>query len=89
MCNECFADSLGIAITVVLLLLIMVAIAAALSYALVENANAAHTGFVDRVMRFIPLQSIKIVIVVWQIVTQVMELLTKEDGTSVSGTCFS
>ena len=35
------------------------------------NVSGSGENFVDRVVRFIPIQSIKIIIVAWQIVTQV------------------
>ena len=47
------------------------AVIAFFSYMLSGKSEDADKGIVVRVTRFIPLQSVKIVIVVWQILTQV------------------
>ena len=47
-----------------------------LSYMLSGEIEGTDQGIVARVTRFIPLQSVKIVIVVWQILTQVSRTAT-------------
>ena len=49
----------------------LLAFVAFLSYMLSGEMEGVDQGIVARVTRFIPLQSVKIVIVVWQILTQV------------------
>ena len=49
----------------------LLACAAFLSYMISGKMENTDHGIVARVSRFIPLQSVKIVIVVWQILTQV------------------
>ena len=44
---------------------------AVVSYATTGEGNGKGRGLVERVARYIPLQSVKIVIVAWQILTQV------------------
>lgn len=39
-------------------------------YLLSDNAEVAENGVISRAMRHVPIQSLKIIIVVWQIVTQ-------------------
>ncbi len=46
---------------------------AAVSYLLSGESGARRRGVVERVGRYIPLQSLKILIVAWQILTQVRE----------------
>lgn len=41
------------------------------SYVIEGQQGAMRRGLIERVMRYIPLQSVKIVVVVWQILTQV------------------
>ena len=42
------------------------------SYVVIEGEQGGmRRGLIERVMRYIPLQSLKIVVVVWQILTQV------------------
>lgn len=72
-CSKCSDKSAGsIAIAVVLAVLGFCVVIAVVSYATSGEAgmDTGH-GVIERVARFIPLQSIKIVIVAWQILTQV------------------
>jgi len=71
-CNKCSnATGHGIALVVVLVVVIFVGSAAFLTYILSGEEQNADRGIVARLLRFIPLHSLKIVIVVWQILTQV------------------
>ena len=57
-------------------ILLLFAIVAFLPYMLSGEMEGADKSIVARVTRFIPLQSVKIVIVVWQILTQVSNVTT-------------
>ena len=59
------------ALAVVLALLGLMVAVAVVSYTTTGEGNGRGRGLVARVARYIPLQSVKIVIVVWQILTQV------------------
>ncbi len=68
-CRECSNGSAGsIALAVVLAVVALVAAAAVFSYGM---GTRMGQGTVARLGRYIPLQSIKIVVVAWQILTQV------------------
>lgn len=43
----------------------------AISYLVSDETGGAQSGFVDRIIRHLPLHSVKIIIVTFQIVTQV------------------
>ena len=53
-------------------LLIAVAV---MSYLMSGQGRGKGLGIVERVARYIPLQSVKIVIVAWQILSQVRDIL--------------
>lgn len=57
--------------TIVLVVSVVVGAAAMASYTMSSGLESGGRRTLERVMRFIPLQSIKIVIVALQIVTQV------------------
>lgn len=61
---------------VVVLAVVALALAVAVvSYATTGEGHGKAQGLIERVARYIPLQSVKIVIVAWQILTQVSFLL--------------
>lgn len=47
-----------------------------LSYMLSGKSETVDNGIVALVSRFVPLQSVKVVIVVWQILTQVSDFIS-------------
>lgn len=51
----------------------LVIAAAVVVYAMSGKVEVGRRGIIERLGRYIPLQSVKIVIVSWQIVTQVSE----------------
>lgn len=71
-CNKCSdATGLGIALVVVLGVAILAGFVGFLTYMLSGQEQDTDQGIVARLARYIPLHSLKIVIVVWQILTQV------------------
>lgn len=72
-CSKCPEnDAGGISIVAVLAVGALIAAAAVISYVtLGEDGMGAGRGCIERVTRYIPLQSVKIVIAAWQILTQV------------------
>lgn len=72
-CSKCpETNTGGIAIAVVLAVGVLIAAAAMISYVTSgEDGMGAGCGCTERVTRYIPLQSVKIVIATWQILTQV------------------
>ena len=72
-CNECSENnSRGIAVAVVLVVAVVIAAVSMISYVMSGEAGlGAGQGVIDCLTRYIPLQSVKIVIVAWQILTQV------------------
>ena len=76
-CNKCSDNAAGgIALAVAMAVVFLLASVAFLSYMLSGEMEGVNQGIVARVMRFIPLQSVKIVIVIWQILTQVSRTAT-------------
>ena len=73
-CNKCSDNAAGvIALAVTMIIVFLLAFVAFLSYMLSGETRGADQSIVARVTRFIPLHSVKIVIVVWQILTQVRQ----------------
>ena len=73
-CNKCSDDAAGgIALAVAMAVVFLLAFVAFLSYMLSGETRGTDQSIVARVTRFIPLHSVKIVIVVWQILTQVRQ----------------
>lgn len=73
-CSRCAENSAGgIAVAVFLSAAIVVLAVAVVSYGTSGKAggDAGRGTAVERLTRYIPLQSVKIVIVAWQIITQV------------------
>ena len=71
-CNRCSNNIGSIVVTIVLALALLASVILAVSYLLsrkLENEN--NRSCVEHLMRHIPVQSAKIVIVAWQIVIQV------------------
>lgn len=70
-CSKCSDSTGGIVLAAVLAVLALLAAAAVVSYVTSGERAVKGQGIVERVGRYIPLQSLKIVIVAWQILTQV------------------
>ena len=70
-CNECSSSTAGVVLAVVLAVVALIVAVAVVSYATTGEGKGKGRGLVARVARYIPLQSVKIVIVAWQILTQV------------------
>lgn len=71
-CTECVDSRGGIAIMAVVAVFSLCAIIAVITY-LVSGEKGDSRGIIHRVAKRLPLQSIKIVVVVWQILTQVRD----------------
>lgn len=77
MCKECSSRTVGIIVVVAI-----VVACAAISFAVVLHLfyggrEDTRMDFVDRVARSVPVQAVKIIIVAWQILTQVRYMLRK------------
>lgn len=70
-CAKCVDDRGGIAILVVVGVFVLGAAIALYMYLVSEEKEGARRGIIHRFTKRLPLQSIKIVVVVWQILTQV------------------
>ena len=70
-CQKCSDGTKGIAITLVIMVLLIAFGLAISSYLVSAEVGGAGRGIVDRAMRWVPMQSIKIIVVAWQILTQV------------------
>ena len=71
-CNICSNSPGGIALAVIFALVSLVAMISMATYLLsAELERGAAKAFVERLLRRIPVQSVKVVIIAWQIVTQV------------------
>ena len=83
-CNKCSSSTAGIVLAAFLAVVAALIVAVAVvSYATSGEGNGKGQGLVERVARYIPLQSVKIVIVVWQILTQVH--LARHEDAGVAG----
>lgn len=71
LCTPC-ADSTGELVrSVFIVVVVVVIVVATILYLVSGEMEVAGRGIVDRVVRYLPHQTLKIVIVVWQILTQV------------------
>lgn len=70
-CVPCTARKWGIAMAGIACGIGLVVGIAVVFHLLSPNVSGSGGNFVDRLARFVPFQSIKIIIVAWQIVTQV------------------
>lgn len=70
-CSKCSSSAGGVVLAAFLAVVALVVAVAVVVYVMSGKAGAGRGGMVDRVGRYIPLQSVKIVIVAWQILTQV------------------
>ena len=70
-CGECFDRTTVIVTATVLLGLALGVVIAIISYLVSAEVADARRGIIDYMMQRIPLQSLKIIIILWQILTQV------------------
>ena len=70
-CRKCSDGAVGLTIAAVITLLIVAVGLAIVSYMLSTEGPDAGRGIVARVTQRLPMQSVKIIIVVWQILIQV------------------
>lgn len=73
-CTKCDENVRGIAVATIFLVISMVIIFTAMKY-LMSVGMGARRGIIARIIRRVPLQSVKIIIVAWQILTQVRHRL--------------
>ena len=74
-CTECVDTRGGIAIMAVVAVFSLCAVSALLVHLVSGEVDGARQGLIHRVTKRLPLQSIKIVVVVWQILTQVRDMI--------------
>lgn len=70
-CVRCSEHAGGVAVAAVLGVVALLGAVVMVSYILSGEVAGRGTGIVARLTRFVPLQSVKIVVVAWQILTQV------------------
>lgn len=70
-CRTCSDSAGGIALAAALAVVGLGLLVAVVSYVTSGERNGKGRGIVERVGRYIPLQSVKIIVVAWQIMTQV------------------
>ena len=72
-CKTCFNSTGGIVVAIVFVLALLVGVILAVSYLLSTELDRETKirACVERLMRCIPMQSVKVIIVTWQIVIQV------------------
>ena len=70
-CRECSNSAVGIAVATALTLLAAAVGIVIVSHLLSGEMVGSGRGIVDRLTRRVPMHSVKIVIIVWQILTQV------------------
>eukprot|EP00903_Cladosiphon_okamuranus_P018661 g17175.t2 len=69
-CSKCSSDAGGIALAAVLAVVVLLVAVAVAVYVMSGNTGVGSKGMIERLGRYIPLQSMKVIIVVWQILTQ-------------------
>lgn len=69
--RKCFDRTGGILIATTTLILALIIGFAIISHLIPAKAVGSERGIIDRLVERIPLQSMKIIIIVWQILTQV------------------
>lgn len=72
-CTECSDSARGIALTVVLSVAAVIVVLAIFAHLVSGETEGPGQAIMNRLARDIPLQTVKIVIVAWQILTQVRE----------------
>ena len=70
-CNDCSDSVGGIVLATLILAGGLVTAVTVISYLISGQSSNKRPGLVQRLARYIPLQSVKIIIVAWQILTQV------------------
>lgn len=70
-CELCSGSARGVAVTAVLSVVAALALLIIVVYLFSDKATSGASGIVDPLSKNVPLQSLKIIIVAWQIITQV------------------
>ena len=78
-CSRCSDSRGGLVLAAVLGVVALLALAAVVSHVTSGEAGRGGKNLVGRLTQYIPLQSLKIVVVAWQILTQVSPMAS--DGT--------
>lgn len=79
-CSKCPGSASGIVLASFVLVVVLSAAVAVASYVISAEGAGKPRGLVERVARYVPLQSLKIVIVSWQILTQVRAVVHARTG---------
>ena len=84
-CSRCSGSTTGIVVIgIIILAFVIVGIALAL-HLLSGSMENTERGLVGRMIRIIPVQAVKTIIVSWQIVTQVRSALHQSEGAFACG----
>ena len=84
-CSRCSDSTTGIVVIgIIILACVVVGIAFAL-HLLSGRMENTERGLVGRITRIVPVQAVKIIIMVWQILTQVRSALHQSDGAFARG----
>ena len=84
-CSRCSDSTTGI-VVIGILIFVCVVIGIALALHLLSGGmENTERGLVGRIIRIIPVQAVKIIIVAWQILIQVRPALHQSDGAFVCG----
>ena len=79
-CSRCSDSTTGIVVIgIIILVCVVVGIVLAL-HLLSGGMENTERGLVSRIIRIVPVQAVKIIIVAWQILTQVRPTLHQPDG---------
>ena len=78
-CRECSDRAIAITIVAILVVLATAIGLATVSYLVSAEVVGRGRGIVEAIVRRVPTQSVKVVIVVWQILTQVREAATPDN----------
>lgn len=70
-CDKCSNTAGGIVLAVFFVVIALVVVVSIACYLIFYEHERGRQGLVERMARYVPLQSLKVVIVSWQIITQV------------------
>lgn len=70
-CTECSGSTDGIAVAAALSVVAALVLVVVIAYLFSDKSRSGTSGIVDPISKNVPLQSLKIIIVAWQIITQV------------------
>ena len=78
-CRKCSDRAIAITIVAILVVLATAIGLATVSYLVSAEGIGGGRGIMEAIMRRVPTESVKIIIVVWQILTQVREAATPDN----------